>query len=158
MSDRVLEFGEAKVSQSYWPDREIVSKPLEGEWWWVDNKEEKYWGIFSFYTATKIPFPLEQQIFDNWVEALAPGGTLHIIVPSFEYLCRLALQETMEPWVKGMLLNATNHYSMKQLRILLHRAGLNVLKAKTGAGAVELAEGAMLELEQHYVAGVRRDD
>ena len=101
MSDKVLEFGEEKLSQSYWPDREIILRPLEGEWWWID-KGEKYWGVFAYYTPTKIPFPVEQQVFDNWVEALVPGGTLHIIVPSFEYLCRLAIQETMEPWVKAM--------------------------------------------------------
>lgn len=156
MSDKVLEFGEAKLSQSYWPDLEIVSRPLDGEWWWLDKNE--YFGVFSYYSATKIPFPIEQQVLDNWVNALVPGGTLHIIVPSFEYLCRLALQETMQPWVKAMLLNATNHYSMKQLRILLHRAGLNILKAKTGSADVETPEGAVLTLEQHYVAGVRNEN
>ena len=156
MSEKVLEFG-AATSKSYWPDREIVVKPMpQGtEWWWLD---EKYWAVFVFYAANKIPFDMEQQIFDHWAKALAPGGTLHIIVPSFEYLCRMGLQDTMEPWVKGMLLNATNHYTMKQLRIMFKRADLKVLKAKTGVGEIAIGEtGATLVLEQHYVAGIHED-
>lgn len=155
MSEKVLEFGEA-TSQSYWPDREIVVKPMEGEWWWIDKKE-KYWAVFSFYSATKIPFHIEQQIFDNWSNALVDGGTLHIVVPSFEYLCRMGLQDTMETWVKSLLLGATNHYTMKQLRIMMKRSGLKVLKAKTGVGEIELTKGMQVVLEQHYVAAINED-
>ena len=155
MSEKVLEFGVA-TSKSYWPDREIVVREMKGEWWWID-KSEKYWAVFAFYAATKIPFDIEQQIMDNWSNALVDGGTLHIIVPSFEYLCRMGLQDSMEPWVKAMLLNAANHYTMKQLRIMMNRSGMKVLKAKTGVGEIELAPGMQVVLEQHYVAAINED-
>ena len=154
---KVLEFGdyEEPMATMLYPAADIEVRPLKGEWWWVDKKE-KYDGIYVFYSANKIPFTIEQQVFDNWAEALNPGAILHVVVPSFEYLCRMALQPKIIMWVKAMILNATNHYTMPQLRILMHRAGLSVMKAKTGEGAIHLYQQDIV-LEQHYVAAINED-
>lgn len=153
--NQVLEFGgqEEALSKSYYPDAEITIKPMKGEWWWVEK--DKWNGIFSFYNATKTPYPIEQQVFDSWAGGLKKGALLHVIVPSFEYLCRMALQEYVEKWVRPMILDTANQFTMPQLRILLHRSGLQVLKAKTGEGHIAIGEAEII-LEQHYVAAIKQ--
>lgn len=149
---KVLEFGnqEVALSKSFYPEDEIEVKPLEGEWWWIDKNTYK--GIWSFYNFTKTPYSKEQQVIDSWANGLVEDGLLHIVVPSFEYLCRMGLQSYQEPWVKPLLLDATNQFTMPQLRILMNRAGLNVLKAKTGEGRIKLFDNEIV-LEQHYLVG-----
>jgi hypothetical protein len=152
---KVLEFGDHKtpISESFYPTDEIIMRPFEDEWWWV-GREEKYKGIYAFHAATQVPWQVEQEAFNSWSWALEDEGLLHIIVPSFEFLCRGCLQPQQEQWVKAMLMNARNHYTMPQLRILMHRADLQILKAKTAPAQVELFD-ERFEIEQHYVAGIK---
>jgi hypothetical protein len=155
---KVLEFGnqEEALCRAYYPDDEITIKPLVGEWWL--DFGGPYKGIFAFYVLNKTPYPLEQRILDNWANSLEPGGIVHIIVPSLHYLCRMMQQSPQPNWIKPMLLDATNHFTMHMLRILIGRTGkLDVIKAKTGPAELEF-HGDNIEIEQHYVAAVRRED
>ena len=156
MSKKILEFGnqEQPLSEPLYPDAEIIVKPMIGEWWVLN---EDYDGIYAFYAYHKTPLHLEQRVLDNWKNCLVPGGILHIIVPSWTYLCRMALQPMIQPWLKPLMIDCSNWFTMGQLRILFARSGLNVLKAKTGAGQLALGEWEF-ELEQHYIAGQRPDE
>ena len=154
---KVLEFDEKDeaLCQGMYPDDEIIFQDTkEPEWWFVPGT---YKGIFSHFNLTKTPFTVEQQIIDYWANALEPNGLLHVFVPSWEYLCRMALQELIEPWVKPMMLDAHNQFTMRSLRILFNRAGLKVLKAKTGEGHI-IKYGGEIVLEQHYVVGVKHEE
>ena len=154
---KVLEFDfkDDALCQNMYPDDEIIFHDTkELEWWWIPGT---YKGIFSHFNLTKTPFMIEQQILDYWANALEPNGLLHVFVPSWEYLCRMALQEFIEPWVKPMMLDASNQFTMRSLRILFNRAGLRVLKAKTGEGHI-IKYGGEIVLEQHYVVGAKHEE
>jgi predicted SAM-dependent methyltransferase len=152
---KVLEFGEHEtpISESFYPLEEIVIRPFDDGWYWVSSEEE-YKGIYAFHAATQVPWQEEQEVFNSWSWGLEPGGLLHVVVPSFEWLCRMGLQPQQQQWVKALLMNANNHYTMPQLRIMMHRAGLDVMKAKTGKAQIELFDET-LEIEQHYVVGAK---
>lgn len=155
---KILEFGDNKepLSVNFYPTDEIIVRPLVDEWWWI-GKDEQYKGIYAYYAPTKIPWAIEQEAINSWAWGLEPGGLLHFVVPGFEYLCRRMLGPLPEVWVKAMLLNAYNHYTMPQLRIMFHRAGLQVLKAKTGAAQIDFMDDVR-EVEQHYIVGMKPDD
>ena len=154
MPIKVLEFGpqEMPLSEPFFPDADITVKPLDGVWWEIDGKWD---AIFSFYNFTKVPFPIEDEVLVHWTEQLEEDGLLYLIVPSLEYMARMALQELMPAWWKPMMFNATNHFTMKTLRILFNRAGLNVTKAETGEGHLNIA-GEDVVLEQHFIIGRKR--
>ena len=154
MSKKVLEFKtqDEPLSRQFYPDGEIELAPLEGEWW---NIEGKWDGIFSYYSLTKTPFPIEQDIINHWSDCLEADGLLHIFVPSWEFLCRMALQEMLQQWVKPMMLDAANQFTMRSLRILLNKAGLAVIKAKTGEGHIVKYDTEIV-LEQHFVVGQKQ--
>lgn len=148
---KVLEFGnqEVPICGSIYPEAEITLKPIEDKWWEVDGQWD---GMFSFFTLNHTPLPLEMDIIKDWADHLNDDALLHVFVPSFEFLCRAGIQNMLEPWVKPMLLDASNHFSMKQLRIMFHKAGLKIIKAKTGEGHIE-KYGMQIRLEQHYIVG-----
>lgn len=148
---KVLEFGnqEVPISEAMYPEAEITLKPIEEDWWKIEGMWD---GIFSFYNLNYTPLPLEMDVIKDWSDHMNEGALLHVFVPSFEFLCRCGMQNMLEPWVKPMLLDAANHFSMKQLRIMFHKAGLKIIKAKTGEGHIEKF-GMQLILEQHYIVG-----
>lgn len=150
---KVLEFGpqEEALSESFFVNPDVTIKPMEGAWWEIDGKFD---AIFSYYNFTSVPFPIEQEVLTNWASHLNKEGTLYIIVPSWEYMSRVALQEQIAHWLKPMMFNSVNQFTMRGLRIMFNKAGLKVTSAKTGVGRLQLA-GNELELEQHYVVGQR---
>lgn len=151
---KVLEFqtSDQSLAEQFYPEAEITLAPVTGEWW---NIEGKWDGIFSYYSLTKTPFPIEQEILSHWSDSLNADGLLHIFVPSWEFLCRMALQEMLQPWVKPLMLDAANQFTMRSLRILLNKAGLAVVKAKTGEGHIVKYEMEIV-LEQHFVVGQKQ--
>ena len=147
-----FDFKDEALCQGMYPEDDVIFHATnEDEWWWIAGK---YKGIFSHFNLTKTPFTIEQQIIDYWANALEPEGMLHVFVPSWEYLSRMALQEYIEPWIKPMLLDAGNQFTMRSLRILFNKAGLKVLKAKTGEGHI-IKYDTEIVLEQHYIVGAK---
>lgn len=151
---KVLEFGpqEVALAEPFFPYADHTIKPMKGEWW---NVDEKWDAIFSFYNYTKIPFVIEQECLNQWVEQLEDDGLIYVIVPSWEYMSRMALQEYLPMWLKPMMFNAVNQFTMKSLRILFNKAGLAVTEAKTGEGHMRIGEEDVV-LEQHIVIGRKR--
>lgn len=151
---KVLEFGpqEEALSGLFFPNADITIKPMKGAWWEIEGDWD---GIFSYYNLTMVPFPIEQEVLTQWTRRLNEDGLLYVTVPSWEYMSRMALQERLAIWLKPIMFNAVNQFTMKSLRVLFHKAGLSVISAKTGEGHM-VVQGQDVVLEQHFLTGRKK--
>lgn len=119
-------------------------------------------GIFASHILEHITYWKEQSVLIEWARCLKSGGMLHILVPSWEWVARQVLSEKPSPALKPLAFAGQvspwdihlNMFTMRQLRALLDRAGLSVVRARTG-GMIIAVVGEPYEVEQHYVAAVK---
>ncbi|KKL06248.1 hypothetical protein LCGC14_2597920, partial [marine sediment metagenome] len=113
---------------------------------------------------TNIVYRRTQQVVDDWARCLKPGGLLHVLVPSFEWLMKAAAQEVIPMSVRPLLFGtqhdqhhiAMNALTMLDLRVLFRQAGLTVIKARQKIFQVQIGDET-LEAEQHYVVGEKNE-
>ena len=136
---------------------DYIGKPLP-------YKDGELGGLFAYFILNRIPYVYTQTAIKDWARCLEPGGILHVLVPSLEWMARALLQEKVEPHVKPLLFGTQvdeknvglNALKMIELRDLFDLAGLDVVKATVGKVSIEVGE-EQYEAEQHYVAGVKSE-
>ena len=127
------------------------------------NFKEKFDGILASHVLEHFPYFEVITVLERWVDALVPGGELHILVPSWEWTARQVLSEDPSPALfghtfAGQITEWDLHrcmFTMRRLRGLFEKVGLNVIHAKTGVYYL-LINQTKQEAEQHYVVGVKK--
>jgi predicted SAM-dependent methyltransferase len=120
-------------------------------------------GIFASHILEHITFWRELAVLEEWQRCLRPGGILHVLVPSWEWVARNVLAENPSPATKPLAFAGQtspwdvhlNMFTMRQLRSLFEKAGLMVIKARTGQRYINVGNLGVFPTEQHYVAGVK---
>lgn len=139
---RVLEIGIPGLAKYLYPDAEIVDH--------LEENEEKVDAIVATNYLQLVPYQKEQEIINLWASQLAEGASLHVVVPSWEWVSRNVLAEDPIPIIKEF--TGFNMFTMRQLRALVDRAGLACVAAKTGP--YTFAED--YTAEQHYVCAIKK--
>lgn len=125
--------------------------------------KNKFDAILASHVLEHFSYHDTLDILKLWINALVKGGSLHIIVPSWEWSARQVLSETPSKALWGhTFAGLTNEwdvhkamFTMKTLRAMLDKAGLNVEEAKTTKYSL-MIYGERMEAEQHYVVGTKR--
>ncbi len=167
MGSKVIELttGTEPLCTELYPDIEIeLRNPYNYVGAKLPYEDGELDGIFTHFILTNIAYRRTQQVVDDWARCLKPGGLLHILVPSFEWLMRAALQEEIPMHVRPLLFGtqhdqhhiAMNALTMLDLRVLLRQAGLTVIKARQKIFHVQFGDDS-LEAEQHYVVGEKNE-
>lgn len=128
------------------------------------NFKEKFDGILASHVLEHFPYFEVMNVLTKWVDALVPGGELHVLVPSWEWTARQVLSEEPSPALFGhTFAGQTNEwdlhrcmFTMRRLRATFERVGLNVIHAKTGTYILNINK-VQQEAEQHYVVGRKKD-
>jgi len=165
MSNKIVELtaGKHAIGAPVYPNDEIellnpfnfVGRPLP-------FKDGELGGLFAHYVLNRIPWSYTEGCLEDWARCLATKSLLHVLVPSWEWLSRMVLQEKLEPHIKPLMFGAQtnphdvgmNAFTMRELRVLFDRVGLAVVKAKVSKVDIEIGE-EIYEAEQHYVCGLK---
>jgi SAM-dependent methyltransferase len=119
-------------------------------------------GVFASHILEHITYWREQSTIQEWARVLKEGGSLHILVPSWEWVAREVLSEKPSRGLKPLAFAGQttpwdvhlNMFTLRQLRALMDRAGLAVTRAITGPLDI-MAAGVRVTVEEHYVAGTK---
>lgn len=119
-------------------------------------------GVFASHILEHITYWREQSTIEEWARVLKEGGSLHIIVPSWEWVAREVLAERPSKGLKPLAFAGQinpwdvhlNMFTMRQLRALMDRAGLAVTRAITGQRDINVIDEPVTT-EEHYVAGTK---
>ena len=120
-------------------------------------------GLLASHVLEHFSYWKTENVLSGWVRCLKDGGELHILVPSLEWAAREVLSENPSPAVYAQLyagqVNQWDvHYTgftMRKLRMLMDRVGINTNVARTGVYHVRVGTLGEFEAMQHYVAGVK---
>lgn len=169
----VLEIGPniKPQAQILWPDAEIktldIDENLKPDYvadsaHMPEELYEKFDAVLASHVLEHIPYWSSVQTLQEWAKVLKPGGTLHVVVPSFEWTAKQVLSEkpsrAILPHTFGGLTTPFDvhvaMYTMRYLRVCFEQAGLQVTKAASGEYHL-LVQGQPYTAEQHYVCGVK---
>lgn len=126
----------------------------------------KYDVLLASHVLEHFPHWNTLNVLKEWIKVVKPGtGSLHIIVPSFEWAAEQALSEhpstAVLPHLFGGITNQWDvhmtAFTMRHLRVLFETAGLSVTRARTGPYNI-LAYGKVVDAQQHYICGVRKPE
>lgn len=128
--------------------------------------DERFDAVIASHILEHIPYYNELECVQDWVRVLKPGGTLNVIVPSAEFMCRYILSETASKYIKPYWVGGltspwdvhVNLFTMQMLRSLFSYCGLDVVRARTGGRIINSLDDPEFEVEQHYIAGVKRGE
>lgn len=120
-------------------------------------------GLLASHVLEHFSYWKTEEVLLGWVRCLKDGGELHILVPSLEWAAREVLSENPSPAVYAQLyagqVNEWDvHYTgftMRKLRQLMDKIGLNTNVARTGVYHVRVGTLGEFEAHQHYVVGVK---
>lgn len=126
-----------------------------------ENLQNLY-GIFASHVLEHFSYWDTEKILRHWESRLQDGGSLHIVVPSWEWEAREVLSENPSPVVFGHSFAGNVNqwdvhkcmFTMRNLRRLFEKVGLNVVIAKTGVYHVHY-DGKDYPADQHYVCGIK---
>ncbi len=173
---KVLEIGPGpKPGAAFlWPEADIVTLDADPQWGADHISDcrqipEELQGQFDHLLASHVlehvPWFAATPTVEHWSECLKPGGALHIVVPSLEWAARQILSEKPSPAALPHLYAGQDTpwnvhlggFTMRLLRAIFEKAGLQVKRARTGPYKV-MVLGKAYEAEQHYVMGRRKDE
>jgi trans-aconitate methyltransferase len=122
---------------------------------------EKFDIVFASHVLEHFPWFATEEVLKTWVNTLLPGGELHIVVPSLEWVAdQVIMQEqpskALLPHLFGGLIDEydvhVTAFTMRYLRAKIEKVGLNCIKAITTNYPI-VAGGEVLTSEQHYAVG-----
>ncbi len=120
-------------------------------------------GLLASHVLEHFSYWTSDNILDGWIKCLKDGGELHILVPSLEWAAREVLSENPSPAVYAQLYAGQVNqwdvhltgFTMRKLRQLFERAGLNVNLARTGIYHIRVGTLGEFEAMQHYIVGIK---
>ncbi len=118
-------------------------------------------GVFASHVLEHFSYWVEMSVLAGWAACLKPGGVLHIVVPSLEWCARQILSDHPSKALLGTLYAGQttqwdvhlNGFTMRKLRSMFERLGLNVIRARSGKFRINVID-EIHESEQHYIAGM----
>ena len=167
MPPRIVELTVEKntLAEQLYPDIEIeLRNPYNYVGAELPYEDGELDGIFTHFILTNVAYRRTQAVVNDWVRCLRPGGLLHVLVPSFEWLAKAILQEQIPLHVRPLLFGtqhsqhhiAMNALTMLDLRVLFRQAGLTVIKARVKIFQVQIGDET-LDAEQIYIAGEKNE-
>lgn len=124
---------------------------------------DKLDGLLASHVLEHFSYWKTDKVLDGWIRCLKEGAELHILVPSLEWAAREVLSENPSPAVYAQLFAGQVNqwdvhltgFTMRKLRQLMQKHGINVNVARTGIYHVRVGTMGEFEAMQHYVAGVK---
>ncbi|MFA5378406.1 MAG: methyltransferase domain-containing protein [Dehalococcoidia bacterium] len=172
----VLEIGPniKPQAQILWPEAEIktldIDENLKPDYVADAGKMpeelyEKFDAVLASHVLEHFPYWYSVLILKEWAKVLKPGGSLHVVVPSLEWVGKEILAEkpskALLPHLFGGLTTPYDchvaGYTMRYLRACFEAAELGVTKAASGDYCI-MVQGTPYTAEQHYVCGVKNDN
>jgi predicted SAM-dependent methyltransferase len=119
-------------------------------------------GIFASHVLEHFSYLMTEKVLRHWVDYIKDGGTLHVVVPSWEWAAREVLSENPSPALFGHCFAGNVNewdvhlcmFTMRNLRRLFEKVGLSVIIARTGVYHIRYGDKEF-EAEQHYICGVK---
>jgi SAM-dependent methyltransferase len=175
MATRVLEIGGQPKPQAHllWPDAEILHLNIDADLKPdiiadAANPPEELNGtfdkVFASHVLEHFSYNMEEHVLRKWIGLLKDGGELHIVVPSAEWAAREVLSDKPSPALLPHMHAGNvnqwdvhlNSFTMRKLRAVFERLGLNVTRAASAPYHIHVWWlGKDLEAEQHYICGVK---
>jgi predicted SAM-dependent methyltransferase len=172
---KVLEIGAGPKPQAHtiWEDADIETMDADKKYnpthlhdaqTIPEELYEKYDALLASHVLEHFPHWQTFTVLSEWVKAVKVGtGSLHVVVPSFEWAAEQALSEHPSPATLPHLFGGIatpwdahmTAFTMRHLRVLFEHAGLAVTRARTGPYPIN-AYGNVVQAEQHYICGVRK--
>lgn len=169
---KVLEIGAGPFpqAQEIFPGAEILTMDADVEYepsvlhdasiFPYPFEDGEFDAVFASHVLEHITYWKEQEVLNEWARILKPGGELHVLVPSWEWVARNVLAEKPSKALKPLAFAGQttpwdvhlNMFTMRRLRVMFEKAGMGVFKARTGVRVINVV-GELVETEQHYVAG-----
>lgn len=121
-------------------------------------------GLLASHVLEHFSYWKTDLVLAGWVRCLKVGGEIHVLVPSLEWAAREVLSEQPSPAVYAQLYAGQVNtwdvhltgFTMRKLRQLFEKAGIDVYIARTGIYHVRVSTLGEFEAHQHYIAGVKR--
>lgn len=121
-------------------------------------------GLLASHVLEHFSYWKTDEVLAGWVRCVKPGGEIHVLVPSLEWAAREVLSEQPSPAVYAQLYAGQVNmwdvhltgFTMRKLRQLFERAGVDVHVARTGLYHLRVGTLGEFESQQHYIAGVKR--
>ncbi len=123
---------------------------------------QELYGKFEVVIASHVLQCIEhwntENVLKEWAKALIPGGEMHILVPSFEWVISEMAKEKPVNGVMFVLYPiVSNHFNLhyaaftlRKLRANLDNANLHVIQARTGPTPMLIGPEKFI-IDQHYV-------
>lgn len=119
-------------------------------------------GIFASHVLEHFSYWESENVLKHWASRIKDGGSLHVVVPSWEWSAREVLSENPSPVIFGHSFAGNVNewdvhkcmFTMRYLRRLFEKIGLNVVIAKTGVYHVHY-NNVNYPAEQHYICGIK---
>lgn len=123
--------------------------------------DDKYDVIFASHILEHFPWYDTDGVLASWVACLKPGGALHVLVPSLEWVAEETLKNkpsrALLPHLHGGISGPGDahlcSFTMRYLRARMEKAGLAIMHAVSGPRPIR-AMGEDEESDQHYCVGM----
>lgn len=174
---RVLDVGAGSDSNAkgYWPDANVLTLDADpdthpdvlGDLFHVPEPDASFDRILASHVLEHVEYKRVNEALTELARLLAPGGELHVFVPSLEWAARQILSESPSPatimHLYGLQSTPWQYhkagFTLMALRQVVSSVGLNVAVARRAIYKVvgKDAQGKPVEFEceQHYVVGVK---
>ena len=120
--------------------------------------------VFSAHILEHIPFRYELPVLQDWTRVIKPGGTLHTIVPAWEWVAKQVLMppEKRSPGLKSVAMAGQqnewdihfNMFTMDMLKQLYKGCRLEVRTSSTLPRTYVVGPNKV-RLEEHLIVGVK---
>ena len=174
---RVLDVGSGPDSNAkrYWPDATVLTLDADpdtnpdvlGDLFHVPEPDASFDRILLSHVLEHVEYKRATDALTEMARLLAPGGELHVFVPSLEWAARQILSEKMSPatimHIYGLQSTPWQYhkagFTLMALRGVVSASGLNVAVARRAiykiVGSDAQGKPYEFEAEQHYVVGVK---
>jgi predicted SAM-dependent methyltransferase len=126
--------------------------------------DETFDAVFSSHILEHISYHFEQNVINDWARVLKPGGELHTIVPSWEWVANQIMKApaNRSKALKGMCFAGQinewdlhyNMFTLDMLEELYRKAKLKVRTSTTRVCTISV-RGWASRAKENYVVGVK---
>ena len=126
--------------------------------------DETFDAVYNSHILEHLPYFYEKPILKDWVRVIKPGGTLHTVVPAWEWVAKQVLMppEKRSRFLKNMAMAGQqnewdfhfNMFTMDMLETLYRQCRLEV-RTKQTRPMTYIVMHHKVRLEEHFIVGVK---